>query len=586
MALAVPSLVLAYEDKFHQISAAGTGSIPVQMLRNLEACETEAQKKFNLPPGTYELHDKFGKINDPEDLQRALDSAGGGECTIEVREYPQYVHLRSLDKINEVQFKRMDDIEASIRKAETTAQVALQETHDELRDYIERVERKILDELVPVIDELCRDRTQLQKDLRKAEEKLRKINVRELHEMRQDFFKLKEEIQAAVKRVDRIDVLWATEKARMEEDIERTALELKELQRYMQGRIDICVEADADLARNQQVLEQRVKLLADDLVLFREDHKDLTELATSARDAEQEMRSTIAEVREANTSIMKDIGHFKTRIKCIEVAGMEEWNGFLPGVIYYKKWSRLAHGEDVQLSSDLMMATGRGNLATTGIVVTADEGLAIADGPCKRFGKPGNWSSYFELEVEEIAPAPAGAGGLYVGMSIHNAEEIKNHPRHEFDGWLMGGPLKALICRMGTANIPEPDPESVPATWAPGMEASETAFEAVKEFVDNLRIAIPHKPKAEVREIDSCWESEILNIGDKIGVLFRCKPAGGARMRIAVNDIVTAQHDFMSDQAPPGDVVGFLTPIVRLSGTGKSVRIYRDKKPPPEMLAP
>mmetsp|Transcript_53306 Transcript_53306/g.155300 ORF Transcript_53306/g.155300 Transcript_53306/m.155300 type:complete len:590 (+) Transcript_53306:112-1881(+) len=588
MTLAVPALILSYEDQVYQVSAAGTGSIPVQMLRNLENCETEAQKQFKLPPGTYDLYDRFGKIERPEDLQRALDTAGGGECNIEVREHRPYVHVRRLDNVNSAQNQRMDIIEDTIRKAEQHAQTALEEHSQELREYIQRVERKILDELVPVIDELCRDRTQLQKDLRKAQEKLRQINVRELHEMRHDFFALKEQVQAAVKRVDRIDVMWATEKLRIEEDLKQNNMELKELQRYMQGRIDVCVEADADLARNHQVLEQRVKLLADDLGLFRDDTQELSALAAGSREKQQELMEVLTEVRTVNTSLVTDCGHFLTRIRCIEVAGMEEWTGFMPGVIFYKKWSRHAFGEDVQLSSDLFMATGRGNLATTGIVVNADEGLAVADGPCKRYGKPGQWASYFEVEVEEVAPAPAGAGGLFVGLSVQSAQEIGSHPRKEFDGWLMGGPLKALICRYGTAGLPEPDletPEPLPATWAPGLDASETAFDAVRENVENLKLAMPHRPKCEVRQIDSCWESESLNIGDSVGILFRPKPSGGARMRVCVNGKVVAQHDFMASDSPPADTLGYLTPIVRLAGTGKSVRIWRDKKPPAEMLA-
>lgn len=83
------------------------------------------------------------------------------------------------------------------------------------------------------------------------------------------------------------------------------------------------------------------------------------------------------------------------------------------------------------------------------------------------------------VQVDEITAAPAGSGGLYVGMSlqsgeaspdatgcqwftkckektpnfilttvmmhrIHWCQEITKHPRREFDGWLVGGNRKAL----------------------------------------------------------------------------------------------------------------------------------------------
>lgn len=72
------------------------------------------------------------------------------------------------------------------------------------------------------------------------------------------------------------------------------------------------------------------------------------------------------------------------------------------------------------------------------------------------------------VKVDEISAAPAGSGGLYVGMSLQSGEarvsaiswnfrwcrhqtliclkEIAKHPRKEFDGWLVGGNRKAPCC--------------------------------------------------------------------------------------------------------------------------------------------
>merc|ERR1711879_1021724 len=77
-------------------------------------------------------------------------------------------------------------------------------------------------------------------------------------------------------------------------------------------------------------------------------------------------------------------------------------------------------------------------------------GLAVGDGPCRRFGTPTAFSSYFELEIDEICAAPESAGGIYVGVALQSGDEIFANPKREFDGWLLGGSRKALICRAGT----------------------------------------------------------------------------------------------------------------------------------------
>jgi len=582
----VPSLVLSYGNELHQVSAAGNGSLAVQMVRNLESCSSEAQRKFNLPPGTFELVDRFGKIEYPEDLQRALQTAGSGECTIEVREHLQFIKLRDLENENASQNSRMDSIEALIQANKETADTNLKESENDLRNYTERVERKILDELIPTIEELCRDRTQMQKDIRKAQEKLRQINVRELHEMKVDFDKLQEEVKANIRRVDRIDTMWTADKARLEGDISRNQGDLRDLQQYIQGKMDVLVSADAELAKHHQVLEQRVRLMGDDIKLVTEDQKEVEKQATASVDKVEEINKWVDDVRTFNERLHVDAGHFRTRFQSLELAAMERWTGFFPGVLYFKHWHSTAKGPDVDHSRDLSVAVGRGNTASTGILAMSDEGLTVADGPCRRFGDKDRWASYFEFELDEMAHAPDGVGGLFAGFSIQSAQEIEAHPHHEFDGYLMGGKVKALICRAGLGGLDPPDPldyTTLPATWSPGADATETAHESVKENVDLLRLSFPVQPQGLVREVPSRWKSEDLKIGDVVGIMFRCKPSGGAKMRVQVNGTVVTHHDF--PDAPPADAVGFVTPIVRLAGTGKAVRLYRDRWPSPEMLA-
>lgn len=582
----MPSLVLSYGNQFHQVSAAGNGSLAVQMVRNLENCLLEAQKQFNLPVGTFELVDRFGKIEYPEDLQRALQTSGSGECTIEVREHLQFRKLRDLEAENASQNSRMDNIEALIQTNKQTTDANLMESENDLRKYIELVERKILDELIPTIEELCRDRTQMQKDIRKAQEKLRQLNVRELHEMKVDFEKMQEEVKANIRRVDRIDTLWTADKARLEGDIFRSQGDLRDLQQYIQGKMDVLVDADADLAKHHQVLEQRVRLMGDDIKLVTEDQKDVTKHAMESADRVEEIHKWVDDVKIFNERLHVDAGHFRTRFQSLELAAMERWTGFFPGVLYFKHWHRTAKGPDVDHSRDLSTAVGRGNTASTGILAMSDEGLTVADGPCRRFGDAGHWASYFEFELDEMAHAPEGVGGLFAGFSIQSAEEIETHPHHEFDGWLLGGKVKALICRAGLGGRDPLDPldyTKLPATWAPGADATETAHESVKENVDLLRLSFPLQPKGVIREVPSSWKSEDLKVGDVVGMMFRSKAHGGAKLRVQVNGTVVFTHEFAD--APPADAVGFVTPIVRLAGTGKAVKLLRDRWPAPDMLA-
>jgi len=272
-----------------------------------------------------------------------------------------------------------------------------------------------------------------------------------------------------------------------------------------------------------------------------------------------------------------------TRVHCLEGAALEKWDGFAPGVLYFRRWHTIGKGADVQLNADLSVATGRGFLAATGVVLGSDEGLSVADGPCRRFGTPGMFSSYYEIEVEEICAAPAGAGGLYVGVTLQSGEEVAAHPRHEFDGWLVGGPSKALICRASTTeSLDESDePSKIPATFA--VDISEGAQQAANEAVKLLRAAIPPRPKGDVREVESFWPSQDLRMKDRIGVLFKCHRDGGARLRISVNGVIKCTHEFID--APPAEAVGFLTPVVRLAGNGKSVRLLPGLEPPSRMLA-
>ena len=50
-----------------------------------------------------------------------------------------------------------------------------------------------------------------------------------------------------------------------------------------------------------------------------------------------------------------------------------------------------------------------------------------------------------------------------------------------------------------------------------------------------------------------------------------------------MNGSVVATHHFT--EAPPAEAVGFLTPVIRLAGTGKAAKLMPGLSPPSKMLA-
>jgi len=384
-----------------------------------------------------------------------------------------------------------------------------------------------------------------------------------------------------VRKTNDMQNAWQVDKARLNEMGLQCQQDLHELQRYLQGKIDVCIEADADLRREQQLCNERMQIVADDLRLLHNEHQRLMRQITGALEESEELRTLLGQVREDNEHLRYDHGNVKTRVHCIEGQATEVWKGFMPGVLYFKQWHRTAKGGDVQHSKDMQTSTGRGFMAVTGLVVGNIEGLCVADGPCRRFGTPSQYSSYYELEMREVKAVPDGMGGLYVGVSLQSSEEIAKHPQKEFDGWLMGGNCKALVCRAGTPPDMPVDPNRVPGTFASGISDGTTGD--IQEAMALLRKALPPRPKGEMRDFGSSWDSQNLRPGDRIGVLFRCNRDAGARLRVSVNGTVVATQDFQD--APTAEAVGLFTPVIRIAGSAKSVKILPGLQPPSAMLA-
>merc|ERR1711879_143223 len=142
------------------------------------------------------------------------------------------------------------------------------------------------------------------------------------------------------------------------------------------------------------------------------------------------------------------------------------------------------------------------------------------------------------------------------------------------------GKSKALLCRCGTSERGFDDlpPPSALQPSAFGSDVSSSAAEKAAQALTLLRKTLPPQPKGEMREIDSNWKSAELKRGDRVGVAFKCHRNGGARLRILVNGDVKASHEFID--APPARAMGYLTPVLRLAGTGKSAKILPGLTPP------
>lgn len=573
-------LVFAYGDK--RVMARGSGADAVRSIKNLEAFFQDAEEKLGLPEGTYDFYDVYGKITTPADLQRALSTAGSGECTIEVREHLHFIRIRALEDDNSRLTARLDALEVALRESEERSSMKLQVASEELVKMIKKCETTIYDEVGPALEAVMNKQHDNEKDIRSVAEKLAQFDLQELRELSANALQMRDEVMNCINRLNVLDSQWLRDKEELREIVERTNQDLKDLQKYIMGKIDVGIEADADLRRDQQILNERMQLIADDLRLLMEEHQRLANRTLGVVEENEEMRTLLGQVREDNEHLRHDNFQVSTRVLSLEGAASEKWQEFTPAVLYFRNWHRTAKGDDVQLSADLSIAVGRGFLAATGVVIGNTEGLAVGDGPCRHFGTPGCFSSYYEIEVDEVTASPAGAAGLFLGVSLQSGEEIANHPRKEFDGWLVGGSGKALTLRASCAAEPI-DAEKLPDTFAPTSD--ERSLRDARKALKLLRAALPPLAKGKVEEVElrDSWSSEALRMGDRVGVLFRCNREGGALIRVAVNGEIAATHHF--SHAPPSEAVGFLTPVLRLAGTGKAAKLMPGLAPPSKMLA-
>jgi len=568
------SIVYNYEGR--QVKA------PIPTPPRVDVAIAQGAAQLGIPKDSFDLYDRYGKIEMAEDLQRAIHMAGTGDCHVEVREHEHYRRLRGVEGRHDHVDERLESLEAFVNGIQGSIDRCVMSASDQLKDMFAKLQYKVDHEVVKHIQELFSHKNQLQRDVRIIEEKLSQVDITELKAVAAATTTLRDEVQDAVQKVNALSQSWPLERARLEQMCVQSQQDLFELQKYFMGKLDIVIEADADLRREQQRSNERMALIADDIRLGKDQTTSLEKRCAMALEESDELRTLLGALREESEHLRSEHNQVRTRVCVLEGSATERWQGFCPGVLYFKSWHRTAKGDDVQFSPDMQVATGRGFLAATGMVTGNTEGLAVADGPCRRFGTPGCYSSYYELEVDEIKMVPEGMGGLWVGFALQSCSEIAAHHSHEFDGWLVGGCGRAMVCRAGTGGASqEIDEHNLPGTFAPGVEGSSVPN--VKHAIELLRAALPPRATGEMREFGSHWNSQNLHIGDRIGVLWRSNRDVGARLRVSVNGDIVLTQQFVD--APTAEAVGFFTPVVRLAGSGKAVRLLPGVTPPSKMLA-
>lgn len=578
------AIIFNYEGR--QVPNRG-GAEQARSVRSFEDLELSAAEVLELPTGSFDLRDSHGPLQRPEDLQRALHMAHAGkaDCHFEVKEHIAFQRIKALEAQLAVQAAKLQQVESALGGKDAIVDSKVEVVKKEMEAVAERQEAKVKDEVLPAIQDLIANRAQLQKEVRAVQEKIADIDIQELRDMTEKCSVLREEVKSSMKRVEVLERDFYKDQGQMKEDIKRNLEDTQQLSKYMSGKIELCVEASAKSKGDVGLTNERMQLLADDLRLNQEGLRDLTTRCSGALEESEDLRTLLGAVREDNEHLRSEYGQVRTRVHAIEGSASEQWEGFAPNVLYFRRFHISAKGVDVQLGSGLQIATGRGFLAATGVILNNDEGLCVGDGPCRRFGTPGAWSSYFEIEIDEICAAPAGTGGLYVGVSLQSGDEIQAHPRKEFDGWLVGGHGKALMCRAAAPDRGYDDlpPPSALQPAAFGSDVSSTAAQKAAEALQMLRKALPPKPRGEMREVEAAWKSDSLRPSNRVGVCFKCHRDGGARLRVLVNGTVQCTHEFF--EAPPAEAMGFLTPVVRLAGTGKSVKLLPGLTPSARALA-
>lgn len=531
-------LLVACEDHTLEIGATSA--------RTIEAISWEVQNSLGIAKEEYNFHDIYGPVTEPEDLARALQMAGTNDCVLKVVYHAVFARLRMLMREVETLKSKVGLQDNAIQESEARSAKALEDTTLQLSGMIHEMDTKF-NEQTQTVARLCKDSSSMQMEMQSINMTLRELDIKELKELMESAKVAQLQVQDALMRVTQLERSWEVEKEIMMNDIEDQKKDLANVQKSIAGKIDVCIEADADLSREMRLVSEKCALNADDVTLIQEEMKKVVYKCQLAMEQSLESKTLLSGVREDSAKVLADSNMLKERVHCLEGVAADKWPDFAPGIVFCRRFHQEAKGGDVQLNGDHCVATGRGFAALSGVVIGNDEGLVMGNGPCRRTGKPGKFVSYFEIEITEVYANAEGCGGLYLGASVQSAEQVLEHPRKEFDGWMVGGRRSAFVQVRG---------------------AHGKLFSAIR----------PASKACEIIPMEAAWNSEVLRVGDRVGCLMTLKREGGMVIRIVVNGTVTSTEVF--SDCPPEDQCQFFTPVVRIAGTAKSVRICPGLDPP------
>merc|ERR1719183_266879 len=105
--------------------------------------------------------------------------------------------------------------------------------------------------------------------------------------------KLGEDVSAAVSKVNKIDEEFTRQSKTMTYEMGRCQSELNNMHQFMQGKINVMIEADGELRRDQALLHERMSMGQDDMRLTQEELQHLKHQCTGALEESEQLRTTL-----------------------------------------------------------------------------------------------------------------------------------------------------------------------------------------------------------------------------------------------------------------------------------------------------
>merc|ERR1719399_1966121 len=165
------------------------------------------------------------------------------------------------------------------------------------------------------------------------------------------------QIADALNRVTQLERSWEVEKEMMMNDLEDQKKDLSQIQKNIAGKIDVCIEADADLSREMRLGSEKCALNADDVTLIQEEMKKVVYKCQLAMEQSLDSKTLLSGVREDSAKVLSDSNMLKERVHCLEGVAADKWPDFAPGVVFCRRFHNAVKGNDVQLNTDNTVAT-------------------------------------------------------------------------------------------------------------------------------------------------------------------------------------------------------------------------------------